>query len=81
MSGIEPCETPHRRGQIQPIADDLLSVIAIQAVEIDSLRLQCNLSPFGQRRVFTAKDLQNGRSLGPNAMFTDPDTLVVRLES
>ena len=76
---IEACERPAipRR----PLTDDLLAVIAIQAVEMDALRLQCSLPPHGLRRVFTMTDLRNGRSLGPNAMFTDPDTLVVRLES
>jgi hypothetical protein len=67
--------------RMQPMAMELLDIVAKLMVDVDSYRVMLGLPAFGPRREFTKADMAEGRALGPLAMVVNEESVVVRLEN
>lgn len=67
--------------RMNPMAMELLDIVASQMSEIDNYRVMLGLPPHGQRREWTKEEMARGRSMGPLAMVINETTVVIRLEN
>lgn len=67
--------------KLQPIVDDLLSIIALLMTESDAMRIELGHPHIGQVRTFSDHDLARGRTMGPTAKFLDANHLEITLQS